>query len=98
MPRSQNSSPQSTPPRRTPALPLTLLDQGNEDVSDEDAYIVVGEAGEDVAFEICEDLEIALGVRDAMQEDGFAVRVFQAVELEIVEDDEPSPGGGSRSA
>ncbi len=78
--------------QRKPPVPLTLLDQGSELEDDEETYIVVGEAGEDVAFEVCEDLEIALGVRDAMMEDGFAVRLYQAVEIEVVTDDKPAPG------
>jgi len=75
---------------RKPVIPLTLVDQGAMPVDDDETYIVVGEAGEDVAFEVCEDLEIALGVREAMQEDGFTVRLFQATEIEVVEDEEPS--------
>ena len=75
---------------RKPLVPLTLVDQGAMPVDDEETYIVVGEAGEDVAFEVCEDLEIALGVREAMQEDGFTVRLFQATEIEVVEDEQPS--------
>ena len=76
---------------RTPMVPLTLLNQ--ETISEEDdTYIVIGEAGEDVAFEICEDLEIAIGVRDAMVEDGFVVRIFAANEVEVVED-EVADGG-----
>ena len=79
-------------PARKPPIPLTLIDGGEGD-DDEAAetYIVVGEAGEDVAFEVCEDLEIALGVREAMQEDGFAVRLYEAVEIEVVTDDDPAP-------
>jgi hypothetical protein len=73
---------------RKPPVPLTLVDQGALPVDEDETYIVVGEAGEDVAFEVCEDLEIALGVRDAMQEDGFTVRLFQATEIEVVEDEE----------
>ena len=85
------------PPQRKPPVPLTLVDQSDDfDEDDEEAYIVVGEAGEDVAFEVCEDLEIALGVRDAMLEDGFAVKLYQAVEIEVVADDEvPVPPGGA---
>jgi len=79
--------------QRKAPIPLTLVDQGSDFDEEEETYIVVGEAGEDVAFEVCEDIEIALGVRDAMLEDGFAVKVYQAVEIEIVEDDEqPAPG------
>ncbi len=74
--------------QRKPPVPLTLVDQGNDFEEEEETYIVVGEAGEDVAFEVCEDLEIAVGVRDAMMEDGFAVKLYQAVEIEIVNDDE----------
>ncbi|BDI31400.1 hypothetical protein CCAX7_34510 [Capsulimonas corticalis] len=73
------------------SVPLTMADQDDDmDLEEGESYIVVGEAGEDVAFEICEDLEIALGVRDAMQEDGFVVRMFQAHEVDIVIEEEPS--------
>lgn len=81
---------------RKPPVPLTLVDQTDEIEEDDDTYIVVGEAGEDVAFEVCEDLEIALGVREAMMEDGFAVKMYQAVEIEVVaDDDEPATGGSA---
>ena len=84
-----NGNAQRTPaPQRKPPVPLTLVDQSDEFDEDEETYIVVGEAGEDVAFEVCEDLEIALGVREAMLEDGFAVKMYQAVEIEVVADDE----------
>ncbi len=79
-------------PDRKPPIPLTLIDGGDGDEDEAaETYIVVGEAGEDVAFEVCEDLEIALGVREAMQEDGFAVRLYEAVEIEVVTDDDPAP-------
>ena len=83
--------------QRKPPVPLTLVDQSDDFEEEEETYIVVGEAGEDVAFEVCEDLEIALGVRDAMLEDGFAVKLYQAVEIEVVADDEApvSPGGAA---
>ena len=81
---------------RKPLVPLTLVGQDDEIEEDEETYIVVGEAGEDVAFEVCEDLEIALGVREAMMEDGFAVKMYQAVEIEVVaDDDEPARGGSA---
>ena len=84
---------------RRPMVPLTLVGQDDEVEEDDETYIVVGEAGEDVAFEVCEDLEIALGVRDAMMEDGFAVKLYQAVEIEVVIDDnEPATGGRGISA
>lgn len=83
---------------RKPPVPLTLVDQSDEIEEDDDTYIVVGEAGEDVAFEVCEDLEIALGVREAMMEDGFAVKLYQAVEIEVVTDDEPASGNSGGSA
>ncbi len=90
---ARNSSTNGNAQRKAPPIPLTLVDQGSDFDDEEETYIVVGEAGEDVAFEVCEDIEIALGVRDAMLEDGFAVKVYQAVEIEIVEDDEqPVPG------
>ncbi|MGI4790261.1 MAG: hypothetical protein ACRYFS_15595 [Janthinobacterium lividum] len=83
--------------QRRPPVPLTLIDQGEEFEEEEETYIVVGEAGEDVAFEVCEDLEIALGVRDAMLEDGFAVKLYQAVEIEVVADEDAPiyPGGAA---
>jgi len=86
MARNSNGNAQ----RKAAPIPLTLVDQGAQFEDDEDTYIVVGEAGEDVAFEVCEDLEIAMGVRDAMMEDGFAVKLYQAVEIEVVTDDQPA--------
>ena len=88
MAQSNGNAQRNPPPQRKPPVPLTLVDQSDEFDEDEETYIVVGEAGEDVAFEVCEDLEIALGVRDAMLEDGFAVKLYQAVEIEVVADDE----------
>ncbi len=81
--------------RKAPPVPLTLIDQGSQAEDEEETFIVVGEAGEDVAFEICEDMEIAIDVRDAMIEDGFTVRLFQANEIEVMEDDAPTRPGGS---
>lgn len=97
MAQNNGNAQKNPPPQRKPPVPLTLVDQSDEfDDEDEETYIVVGEAGEDVAFEVCEDLEIALGVRDAMLEDGFAVKLYQAVEIEVVADDEaPVPPGGA---
>jgi hypothetical protein len=80
--------------RKTPPLPLTLIDQGGEEEEEEALFIVVGESGDDIAFELCEDVEVAVGVRDAMQEDGFQVRVFQAVEIDIVDEEEPATSHG----
>ena len=82
---------------RKPPVPLTLVDQGGDEEEFDGTFIVVGEAGEDVAFEMCEDLDIALGVREAMMEDGFTVRLFQATEIEIVVDDEPTTGKGKKN-
>jgi len=79
--------------QRKPPIPITLVDQGEDFDDEEETYIVVGETGDDVAFEVCEDIEIALGVRDAMLEDGFTVKVYQAVEIEIVDDDEEAVPG-----
>lgn len=63
----------------------------NDDGGDQDAsYIVVGEAEEDWAFELCEDLDTAIEVRAIMIEDGFKVRIFEANELEVVLDPEKS--------
>lgn len=93
MPRENGSA-----QRKAPPVPLTLVDQGSDTVDEEETFIVVGDAGEDIAFEICEDLEIALGVREAMIEDGFQVRLFQATEVEIVEDDSPASNTPRRPA
>jgi hypothetical protein len=67
-------------------VPLQMVDD-EEEIADDETYIVVGEAAEDVAFEVCEDLRTALDVREAMIEDGFTVRLFQAMEVEVSEDE-----------
>ncbi len=80
---------------RKAALPLNVLNE-DELEDGEDTFIVVGEKDDDVAFEVCEDLEIALGVRDAMQEDGFKVRMYAANEIEVVEEEIEAPGKPAR--
>ena len=95
MARNNGGSSSNGGGERKPTIPLTLVDQSDETEEEDDTYIVIGEAGEDVAFEVCEDLEIALGVREAMIEDGFAVKLYQAVEIEVVADDEPTQGGSA---
>jgi len=47
-------------------------------------YISYGERGEDVAFEISDNLEEAVEIYQSMKEDGFATKLFQAHELEVV--------------
>jgi len=72
--------------------PINLPVIPNDVEGDEEGatYIVVGEAGDDVAFELCEDLDTAIEVRALMIEDGFSVRLFEANELEVVLDEEES--------
>jgi hypothetical protein len=77
---------------KNPPIPLNVVDNNDVEEFGEDTFIVIGEAGEDVAFEVCEDVDIALGVRDAMIEDGFKVKVYQATEIEIVDEESPVPG------
>ena len=72
-------------------IPLNVIETNEEEEFGEDTFIVIGEAGEDVAFEVCEDIDIALGVREAMIEDGFKVKVYQATEIEIVDEESPVP-------
>ena len=80
----------STNAQRKMTVPLTLVDQGANTVDHETTFIVVGEAGEELAFEICEDIDIAIDVREMMMSDGFQVRVYEASEVEIVSDAEPA--------
>ncbi len=47
-------------------------------------YIAYGEMEDDVAFELSDNLEEALEILEAMQEDGFSIKLFQAQEIEIV--------------
>lgn len=65
-------------------LPVTQDSAGEKEM----VYIAYGENGDDVAFEMSEDIEEALGVYQIMKEDGFTVRMYQAIELDIVEEDE----------
>ena len=48
-------------------------------------YIAYGERGEDVAFELSDSIEEAVEIYESMKEDGFKVKLFQAQELEIVD-------------
>ncbi len=70
-------------------IPLQVVDTSEPDELEEETFIVIGEAGDDLAFEVCEDIDIALGVREAMIEDGFKVKMYQATEIEVVDDDSP---------
>jgi hypothetical protein len=46
-------------------------------------YITYGELGDDVAFELTEDLQEALEILEQMKDDGFKTKLFQAQEIEI---------------
>jgi pentatricopeptide repeat protein len=46
-------------------------------------YIAYAEREDDVAFELCDDIEEALGVYQIMKEDGFTPRIYQATEIEV---------------
>ncbi len=87
--RSQSSrtapiTPPTPKPNERRELPMAVAP---EEVSDEGmVYIAYGENGDDIAFELCDDLEEAFGVYAIMREDGFKPRLFQASEIEIVED------------
>ena len=49
-------------------------------------YIAYGEKGDDVAFELCDEIEEAFGVFEIMREDGFKPKLYQAQEIVIRED------------
>lgn len=70
-------------PQRTP-LPMAQIDEPEDDLGL--VYFAYGEKGDDVAFEMCEGLEEALGVYQIMTEDGFEPRLFQATEIQVVPD------------
>jgi hypothetical protein len=50
-------------------------------------YIAYGEMGDDVAFELSEDLQEAIEIVAQMREDGFGAKLFQAHEIDIVVED-----------
>ena len=58
-----------------------------EDAIDGMTYIAYGEMGDDVGFELTDDLEEALEILEQMQGDGFKVKLFQAQEIEVVQED-----------
>ena len=61
-------------------------EDGEEDYPDENlTYIAYGERGEDVAFELSDNIEEAVEIYESMKEDGFTVKLYQAQELEIVD-------------
>jgi hypothetical protein len=71
-------------------IPLQVIDADYPDELEAEMFFVVGEAGEDIAFEVCPDIDMALGVREVMIEDGFAVKVYQATEIEVIDEEEPA--------
>jgi hypothetical protein len=75
---------------RSGAFPMQELPMATEE--DDDSYpvenltyIAYGERGEDVAFELSDNIEEAVEIFESMKEDGFKVKLFQAQELEIVD-------------
>jgi hypothetical protein len=86
---------QSTTPAgsKAPATPnkskiqeLPMATEEESEYPDEEmTYIAYGERGEDVAFEISDNIEEAVEIYQSMKEDGFAVKLYQAQELEIVD-------------
>jgi hypothetical protein len=67
-------------------LPMADTEEPSEYPAENLTYIAYGEREEDVAFELTEDLEEAVEIYQSMKDDGFKVKLFQAQELEIVED------------
>ena len=66
---------------------LPMAEDTEAEYPEEDlTYIAYGERGEDVAFELSDNIEEALEIYQSMKEDGFAVKLFQAQELEIVDE------------
>jgi hypothetical protein len=73
--------------------PLQELPVINDESEEDDeypeenlTYIAYGERGEDVAFELSENIEEAIEIYESMKEDGFKVKIYQAQELEIVDE------------
>ena len=73
----------SAPARTFKELPMA--DEESEYPDEELTYIAYGERGEDVAFELSDNIEEAVEIYESMKEDGFKVKLFQAQELEIVD-------------
>jgi hypothetical protein len=55
-------------------------------VEDQQMYIAYGERDDELAFEMCDDIEMALGVYQIMKEDGFTPRLYQATEIDVAEE------------
>jgi len=66
-------------------LPMATPDDDDEYPDENLTYIAYGERGEDVAFELSDSIEEAVEIYESMKEDGFKVKLFQAQELEIVD-------------
>jgi hypothetical protein len=60
-------------------------EEGEEYPDENLTYIAYGERGDDVAFELSDNIEEAVEIYESMKEDGFKVKLFQAQELEIVD-------------
>lgn len=86
--RSDNNRPQRSAPNRQPNQPparteLPMASEPGDGAGDGLIYIAYAERDDDVAFEMCDDLEEALGVYQIMKEDGFKPRLYQASEIEV---------------
>jgi len=78
--RNEPNRPQNRPPDRT-ELPMAAPPPPPPE--DGLVYIAYAEREDDVAFELCDDIEEALGVYQIMKEDGFTPRIYQATEIEV---------------
>lgn len=85
----RNSGRRSEPPVKSKLIDLPMA-AGSERVPeaaiDGMVYIAYGENGDDVAFELSDEIEEAVAIVEQMREDGFAAKLFQAVEIDIVMD------------
>ena len=62
---------------------LNMAEEEPRENTDGLVFIAYAEREDDVAFEITEDLEEALGIVEQMRDDGFVPKLYQAHEIEV---------------
>ncbi len=84
MARRNRTLPGSKEPAAFRRVELPVAVEEEPEIEEEGmTYIAYAERGEDVAFELSEDLEEALEIYQSMKDDGFSPRLYQAREIEV---------------
>jgi hypothetical protein len=83
--RSDSKPKPATAPKPMIGLPMAAEGRAVPEAAiDGVVYIAYGEHGDDVAFELSEDLQEAIEILEQMRDDGFRAKLYQAHEIDDI--------------